>query len=48
MSRSVRTNKKTRNILVLGKDFIQRIDNTTLYAEKLYSINFTDNIKKFV
>ena len=36
------------NILVLGKDFIQRINGTTIYAEKMYSINFTENNKKFV
>ena len=37
----------TKNILVLGKDFIQRLDNTTIYAEKLYSINFTKTNTKF-
>ena len=41
MSSSVHTNNKTKNILVLGKYFIHRLDNTTIYAEKLYSINFT-------
>ena len=30
MSSSVHTNNITRNILVLGKDFIQGIDNTTI------------------
>ena len=33
-SSSVCANNKTRNILVLGKDFIQGIDDTTIYAEK--------------
>ena len=47
MSSSVHANNKTRNILVLGKDFIQGIDNTAIYAEKLYSINFTENNRKF-
>ena len=47
MSSSVHANNKTRNILVLGKDFIQGIENTTIYAEKLFSINFTENNKKF-
>ena len=37
---------KKNNILVLGKDFAQGI-NGTIYAEKLYSINFTENNKKF-
>ena len=34
-------------ILVLGKDFVQGLDNTTIYAEKLYSINFTKTNTKF-
>ena len=34
---------KKSNILVLGKDCVQGIDGTTIYAEKLYSINFTEN-----
>ena len=42
MSTSVHANNKTRRILVLGKDFIQGIDNTTIYAEKMYSTNFTE------
>ena len=39
-------NKK--NILVLGKDIVQRINGTTTYAEKLYSINFTEKNKKIL
>ena len=38
---------KKNNILVLGKDFVQGIKDITIYAEKLYSINFTENNKKF-
>ena len=38
---------KNNNILVLGKDFVQGINGTTIYAEKLYSINFIENNKKF-
>ena len=34
MSSSAHANNKTRSILFLGKDFIQGIDNTTIYAEK--------------
>ena len=34
MSSSLHANNKTRSILVLGKDFIQGIDGTTIYAEK--------------
>ena len=47
MSSSVHANNKTRNILVLGKDFVQGIDDTTIYAEKMYSTNFTVANKKF-
>ena len=47
MSSSVNANNKTKNILVLGKDFIQGLDNTTIYSEKLYSINFTKTNTKF-
>ena len=47
MSRSVHANNKKNNILVLGKDFIQGINGTAIYAEKTYSINFTENNKKF-
>ena len=39
---STHTNNKTRNILVLGRDFIQGIDGTTIYSEKMYSINFSE------
>ena len=38
---------KKNNILVLGKDFVQGINDTTIYAEKMYSINFTENNRKF-
>ena len=34
-------NNKVNNILVLGKDFIQGINDTAIYAEKTYSVNFT-------
>ena len=37
---------KQKNILVLGEGFTQGLDNATIYAEKLYSINFTENNKK--
>ena len=47
MSISVHDNNKTKIILFLGKDFIQEIDSTTIYAEKMYYINFTENNKKF-
>ena len=47
MSSSVHANNKTANISVLHKDFIQRLNNTTIYAEKLYLVLFTKNNKKF-
>ena len=34
-------------ILVLGKEFIQGIHGTTIYAEKMYSINLTVTNKNF-
>ena len=48
MSSSSHANNKQNNILILGKDFVQGINGTTIYAEKLYSINFTRNNKNFV
>ena len=47
MSSSAHSNNKTRSILVLGKDFIQGIDNTKIYAEEMYSPNSTADNKKF-
>ena len=47
MSSSVHANNKVNNILVLGKDFIQGINGTTIYAEKTYSINFTKSNARF-
>ena len=47
MSSFVHANNRTKNILVHGKDFVQGLENTTTYAEKMYSINFTENNKKF-
>ena len=43
---SSHANNKKNNILVLGKDFVQVINGSKIYAEKLYSINFTENNKK--
>ena len=38
---------KTQDVLVLAQDFIQKIDDTTIYAEKMYSPNFTVSNKTF-
>ena len=32
---------------MLGKDFVQGINGTTIYAEKLYKTNFTERSKRF-
>ena len=46
MSSSVHVDNKKKIILILGKGPAQRL-GTTLTAEKQYSLNFTENIKKF-
>ena len=47
LSSSVHINNRADNILVLGKAFIQGINGTKIYAEKMYSTNFTVTNKKF-
>ena len=47
LSSSLHANNQKNSILVLGKDFVQGINGTTIYAEKLYKINFTEKNKKF-
>ena len=32
----------------MGKDYIQKINDTTIYAEKMFYRNFTDPGHKFV
>ena len=44
----VHANNKANNIFVMGDFFVQGINDTTLYAEKVYSQNFTQPSKKFV
>ena len=41
-------NNKANNIYVIGKDYIQKINDTKIYVEKMYYRNFTDPGKKFV
>ena len=36
MSFSKHANNKANNIYVMGKGYIQKINNTTIYAEKMY------------
>ena len=45
---SIHASKKTKNFLVLGRGLIQLIKKTTLYAEKMYSPNFSAENKIFV
>ena len=47
MSSSVYIDNKRKEILILGEGITQGLDGTTLIAEKMYSINFTENHKKF-
>ena len=42
---SIHSTNKTQNIYVLGKKFIQGINGTTIYAEKIYKVNFTQSNK---
>ena len=44
----VHANNKANNIFVMGDLFVQGINDTILYAEKLYSQHFTEANKKFV
>ena len=48
MSFSKHANNKRNNIYVMGKDYVQRINDTTINAEKIYYRNFTDLGHKFV
>ena len=48
MSFSKHANNKGNNIYVMGKDYVQKINDTTIYAEKMYYRNFTDPGHKFV
>ena len=48
MSFSKHANNKANNTYVMVKDYVQKINDTTIYAEKMYYRNFTDPGKKFV
>ena len=48
MSFSKHVNNKANNIYVMGKDYIQKINDTTIYAEKMFYRNFMDPGKKFI
>ena len=48
MSFSKHANDKANNIYVMGKDYIQKINDTTIYAEKMFYRKFTDPGHKFI
>ena len=48
MSFSKHVNNKANNIYVMGIDYIQKINDTTIYAEKMFYRNFTDPGHKFI
>ena len=47
LSNSVHVTNKTQNILILGHGLTQKVKNTTIYAEKMYSPNFSAENKIF-
>ena len=48
MSFSKHANNKANNIYVMGKDYITKINDTTIYAEKMFYRNFTELGKEFI
>ena len=48
MSSSIHTSNQNNNIYVLGHQFIPGKNGTTIYAEKVYKTNFTEENKNFV
>ena len=47
MTNSKHASNNTKNVLVLDRGIIQKIDDTKIYAEKMYSPNFTVANKTF-
>ena len=48
MSFSKHANNKANNIYVMGKDYVQKINDTAICPEKMYYKNFTYLGKKFM
>ena len=48
MSFSVHATNRANHIYVMGTEFLQGINGTTIYVEKNFYRNFTDPGKKFV
>ena len=46
-SNSIHATNKTQNILILGHGLTQKVNNTTISAEKMYSPNFSADNKIF-
>ena len=44
----IHSNNKANNIFIMGDAFVQVINDTTLYVQKMYSQNFTQPSTKFV
>ena len=44
----IHSNNKANNIFIMGDGFVQGINDTTSYAEKIYSQNFTAVNKNFL
>ena len=44
----IHSNNKANNIFLMGDVFMQGTNDTTLYAERMYSENFSQPSKKFV
>ena len=47
LSNSVHVTNKTQKMLILGHGLTQKVNNTTIYAEKMYSPNFNVENKIF-
>ena len=47
MTNSIHKTNQTQSVLVLGHGLIQKINDTTIYAGKMYSPNFTVDNKIF-
>ena len=43
MSFSKHGNNKANSIYVTAKDYVQKLNDTTIYAEKMYYRNFADS-----
>ena len=48
MSFSKHANNKANNVYVMGEDYVEKINDTKIYAEKMFYRNFTEPGKKFV